>query len=270
MYDQQLSRLPVPWRDIYVQSSFGKTHVVETGNLHGEPLLVFHGGNATTAYNLLACDFLLEDFHIYGVDIIGHPGKSAETSLSARDYTYGRWAGEVIADLGYDCMSLFGGSFGGGIVAKAMCEVPDRVKKAVLYIPSGIRNAPAIRSASMMIPMILYWTTHNEKWLKQCFMPMAITEDNITDDIFQTAKLSIDHVRVKTAMPSDVDSNRMKKCTAPALVMGAEKDCLFPGAGVIERAERIIPNCKTYLLRGRGHMHFLTDDEKEMIVEFLK
>ena len=270
LYDRQLSRLSVPWRDVYVQTSFGKTHVVETGNLQGEPLLVFHGGNATTAYNLLACDFLLEDFHIYGVDIIGHPGKSAETSLSAMGYAYGRWAGEVIAGLGNDRMCLFGGSFGGGIVAKAMCEVPDRVKKALLYIPSGIRNAPAIRSASMMIPMILYWTTHNEKWLKQCFMPMAITEDNITDDIFQTAKLSIDHVRVKTAMPSDVDSNSMKKCTAPALVMGAEKDCLFPGAGVIERAERIIPNCKTYLLRGRGHMHFLTDDEKKLIVEFLK
>ena len=270
LYDLQLSRLPVPWRDIYVQTSFGKTHVVEAGNLQGEPLLVFHGGNATTAYNLLACDFLLGEFHIYGVDIIGHPGKSAETSLPAKGYAYGKWAGEVIAGLGYDCMNLFGGSFGGGVVAKAMCEVPDRVKKALLYIPSGIRNAPAIRSASMMIPMILYWTTHNEKWLKQCFMPMAITEDNITDDIFQTAKLSIDHVRVKTAMPSDVDANRMKKCTAPALVMGAEKDCLFPGAGVIERAERIIPNCKTYLLRGRGHMHFLTDDEKEMIVEFLK
>jgi pimeloyl-ACP methyl ester carboxylesterase len=71
-------------------------------------------------------------------------------------------------------------------------------------------------------------------------------------------------------MPNDVDEDRMKKCIAPALVMGAEKDCLFPGPGVIERAERIIPNCKTYLLRGRGHMHFLTDDEKEMIVEFLK
>jgi pimeloyl-ACP methyl ester carboxylesterase len=59
------------------------------------------------------------------------------------------------------------------------------------------------------------------------------------------------------------------KCLAPALVMGAEKDCLFPGAGVIERAEKIIPNCKTYLLRGRGHMHFLTDEEKKMIVDFL-
>ena len=55
-------------------------------------------------------------------------------------------------------------------------------------------------------------------------MPMAITEENVTDDIYQTAKLSIDHVKVKTAMPSDVDADKISKCLAPALVMGAEKD----------------------------------------------
>ena len=70
----------------------------------------------------------------------------------------------------------------------------------------------------MMIPMIMYWITGKEKWFKKCFMPMAITEDNITDDILQTAKLSIDYMKVKTAMPSNVDEDRMKKCDAPALV----------------------------------------------------
>ena len=122
----------------------------------------------------------------------------------------------------------------------------------------------------MMFPMIMYWITKKDKWLQKCFLPMAITEDNVTDDIYQTAKLSIDYVKVKTAMPSNVDADKMKKCLAPALVMGAEKDCLFPGPGVIRRAKRIIPNCKTCLLRGRGHMHFLTDEEKKMIVVFLK
>ncbi len=77
-------------------------------------------------------------------------------------------------------------------------------------------------------------------------------------------------MKVKTAMPSNVDEDRMIKCDAPALVMGAEKDCLFPGPNVIERAKKIIPNCQTYLLQDRGHMHFLTDNEKKMIVEFLK
>ena len=41
-----------------------------------------------------------------------------------------------------------------------------------------------------------------------------------------------------------------------------------PGKGVIKRAKDIIPNCTTYLLKGRGHMHFLTDEEKKMIVDF--
>lgn len=270
LYDRQLSRLATPWKDVYVDTTFGKTHIIETGNLSDEPLLVFHGGNATTAYNLLTCDFIMNDFHIYAVDMVGHPGKSAETSLAAKGYDYGRWVSEVIDGLKYDKISLFGGSFGAGVIAKTMCICPDKVKKVFLYVPSGIKNAPAINSASMMLPMIAYWVTGKDKWLKKCMLPMAIKEDNITDDIYETAKLSIDHMRVKTGMPSNVDEKLMKKCNAPTLVMAAEKDCLFPGRGVIERAERIIPNCKTYLLEGRGHMDFLTEGEKKMIVDFLR
>ncbi len=100
-------------------------------------------------------------------------------------------------------------------------------------------------------------------------LPMAITEDNITDDIYQTAKLSIDYAKIKKIMPSNVSKKRMQKCKAPALVMAAERDCLFPGAGVIAKAERIIPNCRTYLLMGRGHMSFLTEEEKKMMIDFL-
>lgn len=84
LYDKQLQRLKVPFKDLYIETSFGVTHLIETGDNNGKPLLVFHGGNATTAYNLLTCDFLLKDFHIYAVDTIGHPGKSAEVCLSPK------------------------------------------------------------------------------------------------------------------------------------------------------------------------------------------
>jgi pimeloyl-ACP methyl ester carboxylesterase len=269
LYDDQLTRLSTPWKDVYVDTSFGKTHIIETGNMSGEPLLFFHGGNSTSAYTLLTLDFIMADFHIYAVDTIGHPGKSAETSLSPKNYDYGKWAGEVIDELGYESIFLFGGSFGAGIIAKTMCICPDKIKRAVIYVPSGIKNAPAIKSSKMMIPMIMYWITGKDEWLKKVFMPLAITEDNITEDIYETAKLSILYSKVKAGMPSDVDEALMKKCNAPTLVMAAEKDCLFPGRGVVERAERIIPNCKTYLLKGRGHMNSLTEEEERMIVEFL-
>lgn len=94
-------------------------------------------------------------------------GKSAEVSLSARNYDYGKWAGEVISAIGYESICCFGGSFGAGILAKAMCAAPRKIRRAVLYVPAGIKNAPMINSMSMMFPMIMYWITHEDRWLKK-------------------------------------------------------------------------------------------------------
>jgi hypothetical protein len=35
--------------------------------------------------------------------------------------------------------------------------------------------------------------------------------------------------------------NKLKKCNVPTFVIAAEKDCLFPGKKVIERAEKHYP-----------------------------
>ena len=77
-----------------------------------------------------------------------------------------------------------------------------------------------------------------------------------SNDIYETAKLSINHSKVKTGMPSNVSEKDMKKCKAPTLVMAAEKDCLFPAKGVIPRAKRIIENCTT-IITNHGFSYFL-------------
>ena len=179
LYDKQLLKLGKSFLDIYVETSFGKTHIVETGNKKGIPLLVFHGGNSTTAYNLLMCRFLLEDFHIYAVDTIGHPGKSDEVCLSHRGYDYGKWASEVIDQLGYDKIACFGISFGGGVLAKLTCVAPEKVKKSVLIVPAGISNALPISSVKMMIPLLQYRMTKKKKYV--------YTQTEIHFDCFQSS-----------------------------------------------------------------------------------
>lgn len=269
LYDNQLKKLNIKCKDIYVDTSFGKTHIIETGNFEGKPLLVFHGGNATTAYNLLYADFLLKDFHIYAVDTIGHPGKSAEVSLSSKGHDYGKWASEVILGLGYAKIACFGGSFGAGILVKTMCVSPQLVERSVLLVPAAIANASAYKSMSMMIPMILYWITHKRNWFIKCILPMAISEENITDDIIDTAKASIDFAKIKTGMPSNESEDNLKKYENPVLIMAAEKDCLFPGAKVIDKAKKVWKQSDTYLLKDRGHINNLTKEEKEVIKLFL-
>lgn len=270
MYHRQLEKLQKPYKDIFVDTSFGKTHIVETGNLEGIPLMVFHGGNSTSAYNLLICSFLLRDFHVYAVDIIGHPGKSDEISLSHRGYSYGKWASEVIDGLGFEKVRCFGGSFGAGILAKMMCVAPEKVEKALLIVPSGISNALPLSSAKMMIPLLKYLKTKEEKYIVETALFMCISEKVLDNDTIDILRNSFECIKTKVGMPSNVSKKLMKKCMAPTFVLASELDCLFPAKKVLKRAKDIIPNCSVYELKGRGHIHLLTEVEKEMIINFLK
>ena len=270
LYDMQLSRLGLPCLDVYVETSFGKTHIVETGNREGTPLLVFHGGNSTSAYNLLMCNFLIDDFHLYAVDIIGHPGKSDEVCLSHRGYDYGKWASEVIEKIGYEKISCFGGSFGGGVLAKLMCVAPEKVEKAVLVVPAGIDNAFPISSMKMMIPLLQYCITKKDKFLIKTALHMALNEDVLDKDTLDIIKDSFDNVKTKTGMPTNVEATKMSAYNSPTLVIASEKDCLFPAKKVLTRAKQIISNCSTYELKDSGHMHIMPQSIKNVIVEFLK
>jgi len=269
LYDTQLKKLDYSYKDVYVHTRFGRTHIIETGNLSGEPLLVFHGGNSTTAYNLLMYRFLLKNFHIYAVDIIGHPGKSDEVSLSPRNYDYGKWASDVIIGLGFDKIACFGVSFGGGVLAKLMCNAPEKVEKSVLIVPSGINNAFPISTVKMMMPLLKYKLTKNEKYIKETALFMALKEEILDKDTLDMLKDSLDHVKTKVGMPSNVNERLMQQCKAPTLIMAGEKDCLFPAKKVLPRAKRIIPNSTTHMLKGCGHMHMMPKREKKMIVDFL-
>lgn len=270
LYDEQIKKLAVEFTDIYIETTFGKTHLIETGNKHGRPLLVFHGGNSTTAYNLLMCRFLLDEFHIYAVDTIGHPGKSSETSLSSKGYAYGQWASEVIDKIGYDKINCFGISFGGGVLAKLMCVAPEKVEKAVLIVPSGINNAFPISTAKMLIPLIQYRFTKKEKYLKNTILYMAINDEVIDKDTLDIVKDSFDNVKTKIGMPTNIKASLLNNYKAPTLVIAAENDCLFPAKRVLTRAKNIISNCKVHMLKGSGHMHILPQYEKKLITDFLK
>lgn len=269
LYDKQLLKLNMPFSDIYVKTSFGKTHLVEIGNKTGKPLLVFHGGNATTAYNLLMCDFLLDDFHIYAVDTIGHPGKSDEICLSHKGYDYGKWASEVIDKIGYDRIACLGGSFGGGILAKLMCVAPHKIDKAVLIVPAGISNAVPVSSMAMLIPLMQYRITKQEKYLVKTALYMALKEEILDEDTINILKDSFDNVKIKVAMPTNIEAKRMSNYESPTLVIAGEKDCLFPARKVLHRARQIISDCQTIELKESGHMHILPEEVKKQIIEFL-
>jgi len=274
LYDKQVSALNIDFEDIYVDTRSGKTHLLKTGDPNGKPILLFHGGNSTTPYYLRDFLYLRNEYLIYAADIMGHPGKSAQTVLSAKNLEYGEWASDVIDGLGFKQMICMGGSYGGGVLMKLMCVAPKKILKAILLVPSGIWNASnASVMFNMGIPMILYIITKNGKWLKKAILPMALYENEIDESTLEMVKCAFDNLCVKAGMPSNVKVTDMKNYTAPTLLITGEKDIIFPGEKVIARAKMIIPNLKTYLMKGSGHMSIMSSEKNknvlEMIAEFL-
>ena len=270
LYDKQLKQLNILYEDLWVDTRFGKAHLIKSGKLAGKPLLLFHGGNSTTPYYLTGFMPLLKDYCIYAVDTVGHPGKSAQICLSHKSMEYGEWASDVINGLGFEKMYCMGGSFGGGILVKLMCVAPEKIEKAVLLVPSGISNASTFNVMMKMgMPMLFYIITKKDYWLRKAIIPMAIEEKYINANSYEMVKNSFEHVAVKVGMPSNAKAEILKCCSAPVLLIAAEKDCMFPGERIIKRAKRILPNVKAYLLNNQGHLCVLPNDVLTLVNNFI-
>lgn len=105
--------------------------------------------------------------------------------------------------------------------------------------------------------------------LVKCFLPITLTEQGMTEDFLVTARCSIDNVKIKSVMPQDESCENLRKYQNPVLVMAAEKDVLFPANKVLPQVQKVWKQSIRYLLKDTGHMHELTDEEKNMIINFL-
>ena len=84
LYDEKLSSLNLEYRTQQIETQFGQTNVIITGNPANPPLIAIHGSNGCAPVALETYGDLKNDFCIYAVDVLAQPNKSAETRLSIR------------------------------------------------------------------------------------------------------------------------------------------------------------------------------------------
>ncbi|AXQ78381.1 alpha/beta hydrolase [Streptococcus chenjunshii] len=270
LYDYQLTLLDSPIKDYYIHTHYGRTHVIETGNDSGRPLLLFHGGNMSAAFNLLLQNYLFSDFHIFSADIIGQPGKSDDFQDKHYLQKYGLWAAEAIEQLGYDKMPCHGLSYGAGILLQLMSLCPEKIEKAVLEVPSGINNKLGRAFFKMALPLLLYQLTKKENYLRKVAAVMTYGHFSKSQEFLFSLKDTFDHVKIKGRIPPNISSDSLRDYQTPTLVIAAEKDCFFPSKYILPQAKAVIPHCGLYELKSRGHLHDLTEHEKAVIINFYK
>jgi pimeloyl-ACP methyl ester carboxylesterase len=241
IYDRQLSQLKMPFKSRMVQTGFGETHVLVLGPQNAPPVVILHGGNTTSPLTLGWIRPLIERYRVYAPDTIGHPGKSAPVRISPSDDSYGRWVVEVLDALNLGQPPLLGGSYGAGILLRAAVYAPERIGKAILFIPSGLVSIPVRTMLYLLWWMGLYRLSPTKERLKRILRPMILDEP-YDKELLETTEAVFRLMHIEPEMPRNVQPEDLANFKTATLVIAAEKDGLFPGEAVVRRANKVFPN----------------------------
>jgi len=118
IYDKGLRRWPVPFEDFFVETRYGKTHVIASGDPASPPLVLTHplGVGGFVWSSIIGA--LSRHRRTYALDTIGDIGKSELADpdrhpKKGRDYS--AWLDDVFTGLDLTTADMVAGSMGGWI-----------------------------------------------------------------------------------------------------------------------------------------------------------
>ncbi|MEU6968676.1 alpha/beta fold hydrolase [Kitasatospora aureofaciens] len=157
-YDALLARWPVPVEPLTVRTAHGTTRINACGPADGHPLVLLHGGGATSAMWYANAGALAEAGHrVLAVDLIGDPGRSVHDGTPLGDVPgLLGWLDAVLDQLDIPAAHFCGHSYGGWIALEYTLHTPTRVSSLALLDPTqcfaGYRPGYLLRALPLFLP----------------------------------------------------------------------------------------------------------------------
>jgi len=250
-YDRTLQGMGIPYETEYVDTHFGPTHVVVSGQAQGKPVVLWHGLNANAATWAPWIPALAPAYRLYAVDTIGGMGKSAPLRPARKGPAYGQWAAEALAGLGLGQANMIGASNGGWLILKLGSVAPDRVGSAVLMSSAGFLPVSA-GLVLRMIPRSLFKAPEEiARGLYELLSPPDLPPDPFYLDFFELMVRS--GFRSESMAPALPDGE-IAQLAAPVCLLMGQYEVSFNPYRALERGLRLLPDVVTAeIVPGVGH-----------------
>lgn len=261
LYDEKLRELNIDYQYQTVDSSFGKTNIIVTGSPLNPPLMIVHGSNGCAPISLETYPQLATKFQVFAVDVLAQPNKSAETRLSMKDDSYGKWMNEIIASLELDKVTLVGFSFGGLVILKTLINKEEKIKEVYLAAPAYIVNGNPLKALfKIFIPMKRYIKTQKIKFVEQFLSEVFTDRDEFAIKYLSKVFLHFDMDFTPVPIISKAEAKDIK---TPITLIAAKKDIMFPGEKMLRRAGKLFSSLKeTVLLEESKHVQNRADNSR--------
>ncbi|WP_034756612.1 alpha/beta fold hydrolase [Rossellomorea vietnamensis] len=251
-YDQYLKSFDFDVEQIYVDTSYGKTHILVAGPPEGKPIFIFQGGNCINPMTLSWFLPLVDKYRVYAPDTIGHPGYSGESRMSAKDNSFAQWIKELMDYFDINSSAFVGPSYGAGIILRLATYMPDKIDCSVLVSPAGIGLGSKIRMMKdILLPLVLFNGTSSQKYLNKITDTMSDhsmreMDKKIIGDVFK-------YIKLEQEMPKLTTNEELSHYRSPTLIIAGKKDIFFPESRLNKAAREIIPNLIAFKTYDMGH-----------------
>jgi pimeloyl-ACP methyl ester carboxylesterase len=260
-YDAVLAQWPVLYDVFDLPTAYGSTRVHAAGAPEAMPLVLLHGGGATSAVWFANIEALSAHHRVYAVDVICDKGRSVpgDRPPRTRDDLM-NWLDTVVSQLGLDQTDLCGHSYGGWIALAYAMHAPARVRRLALLDPTtsfaGFRASylfhalpGLIRPSAARQRTFLAWETGgramNPAWLNLTACRSDVTLPRIV-------------------LPKRPSADRLRALTMPTLVLLAEQSRALDVAKAAATARRLLPNASVQILAGASHHSIPTADAEAL------
>lgn len=260
LYHEKLEALGISYDMQEVETSFGETTVIATGDSGNPPLVLVHGANGCAPVALEVYPNLAGKYRVYAVDVIGEPNLSAETRPGKKDNGYGHWMNEVIAQLGLKDVTMVGFSLGGLVIWKTLLADESNIREAFLTAPAGIVNGNPLKGLfKIFIPMKRYMHTHNPKHVDKFLREVFTEPDDFAHRFIAKALLHFDMDFSPIPVITKKEAGQIQ---TPLTIVGAKQDIMFPGEKMLKRARKIFPSLQqAILLEQSKHVQSRKDND---------
>lgn len=252
IYDRMMTGWPENTEDIFIETEYGRVHVLGCGAEENPPLIMIHAasmGAHSWAENL---EPLLGNYRIYSIDNIGEGNKSelkdAMTFPGKREAIACLYA-EIADSLGVDRSPVFGASNGGFIAMCYAWHYPKRVESLALFGPMGLTQLTG-KSILMLSLASMYPFQFIRNWVAG----WALGDDEYCRRKYgEWFNCIMKGTIPSVAMPVPMTTEQKKKMKLPVLLFLGTKDPIVGDAGIARKTAEAFPDIQIEVLES-GHL----------------
>lgn len=243
-YNQILSVFPFKQR--YVETTFGSTFILESGSSDNPALFLLHGSCSNSAFWFGEITALTNMFHVIAVDIIGEAGNSEENRPDLNTDNYADWFMQVLSAFSTKKAVIIGNSLGSWIALKFAVKYPDFVSRLILIAPPGLseqNNEFLDRARKAM--------QRNEELTMSPTIAQGV---ELPKEVEEFINLICGGYNPITEVLPAFEDERLMKLTMPVLFIAGECDDMVDTISAAQRLKYFVPEAEVHLLEGIGHV----------------